>query len=121
MRIREKKTTSTIKMKTLKILLAILSLFLCIGIISCEDKNDEISYVKGYIVGTFVCGKENPDGIVESSSPRGYCIVLENSKQASDAYPPKIDFYTFDNLKDTFNLPEDIMVDGCDSNNCGPI
>ncbi len=108
-------------MKTIRISSVILVLFLCIGIISCEDKNDEISYTKGYIIGTFVCGKENSEGMVKGATPRGYCIVLENNKQELDTYPPQINFYTFDNLKDAFNLPEDIMVDECDSNNCGPI
>lgn len=102
-------------------------LFLC-GIIvltvySCEKEDiPELSdFVEGYIVGTFICDEdksENGQG-TGSKTDRGYCILLEGSKNTDYHWP--MDFYTFNIPSDLFYFLSEIFSVPVDGSNCGPV
>lgn len=105
-------------MKTKTILMMMIALFLMVGETGCE-KEEYPDYVEGYIVASFVGDKIGEDGIATGETPRGFCILLENSKNENSHYP--MDFYTFNLPENLFHFLEEIITGGCNGNDCGPV
>jgi len=95
----------------------LLLLPLCVVLlgIGCDDEKDEYSgFVEGYVVGSFVGDEVNAGGqATDNKAPRGYCILLEESKNKP------MDFYTF-NFPDTLFAFPDGVISSYNSYNCGP-
>ncbi|RNC63270.1 hypothetical protein [Proteiniphilum sp. X52] len=105
-------------MKRKTFLFAAISLLLLLGGAGCE-KEGYSDYVEGYIVASFQADKIGEDGIASGRTPIGFCILLENSKNENSNYP--IDFYTFNLPDGLLDFPKELIVSGCNGNNCGPI
>lgn len=85
-----------------------------------KDENTKNSdYVNGYIIGSFVCDEfDRVTGeATGNKTPRGYCILLEGSANASSHWP--MDYYTFNLPAELFNFPEEIIHE-LDGYTCGP-
>ena len=96
---------------------------LIVLVFSCCDTNVErdeyTDLVEGYIVGSFVCyTTDSKTGQANEFPERGFCIFLENSKNAETQ--TQMDFYTFNLPDGLFVLPEEIISENHNYNNCGP-
>jgi len=103
-------------MKTKNLKLSMLILLLAFINTGCQKDDNESEFIEGYITGTFKC-YENATGTSNNKpTPRGFCVLLENSKNADSQKP--MDFYTFNLPEDFFNFPKGILLDR--GNDCGP-
>ena len=100
----------------------VILLFTFVGA-GCQDENEpEFSDpVKGYIIGSFVGVKINPETGESTGikTERGYCILVEGKDGSENKF--EMDFYTFDLPSDLFNFSEDILSSTYNSDNCGPV
>ncbi|WP_418892294.1 hypothetical protein [Limibacterium fermenti] len=108
-------------MKIKKLLLVMSFLFIITGMGGCDDEEKEYSdYVEGYIVGSFICNKTNKKtGSAIDKTKRGYCILLNGSKNTAAHWP--MDFYTFEFPDGEFSFPNEFLSPDIDGNNCGPV
>ena len=109
-------------MKTITNILLLCGIIILMAF-SCEKEDiPELSdFVEGYIVGTFICDEdksENGQG-TGSKTDRGYCILLEGSKNTDYHWP--MDFYTFNLQSEIFDFPTEILSVLFDGSNCGPV
>ncbi|MCX6238372.1 MAG: hypothetical protein NTY07_12590 [Bacteroidia bacterium] len=94
-------------------------LLILIGI-SCNKEAESTGFVEGYIVGSFVSELVNKETgqATGSKTPRGYCILLADSKNANTPWP--MDFYAFELPGDPIVFPLNILSPLHDGSNCGP-
>lgn len=86
---------------------------------STKEDNDP-NYVDGYIVSSFVCEKTDASGqAIGENTERGYGILLKDSKNANSHWA--IDFYTFNLPIDLLDFPQEILFEGSNGDNCGPV
>ena len=106
-------------MKRLKQLCYLLLMFLVLT--SCTTyENNESTYIEGYIVSSFICDKTDASGqSTGNHTKRGYGILLEDSENSEVHWA--IDFYAFNLPEDLFDFPIEILSEGSNSNNCGPV
>jgi len=103
------------KVKFIAVYLLLLPLCIILFGAGCDDDKDEYSnIVEGYIVGSFVGDEVNAEGeAAGNKTPRGYCILLEESKNKT------MDFYSF-NFPDTlFSFPDGV-ISSYNTYSCGP-
>jgi hypothetical protein len=61
--------------------------------------------VEGYVVGSFIGDEINTEGEAKGNkTERGYCILLEESKNKC------MDFYTFDFPDTMFAFPDENLI-----------
>lgn len=104
-------------MKILKPLVYVLVLVVA----ACSSNDDDLSdVVEGYIVSSFICEKTDASGQATGIvTERGYGILLDTDKN-TQAHRT-IDFYTFNLPENQFDFPQEIIGNGSDGANCGPI
>jgi hypothetical protein len=108
------------KLKTLTTFLLLLPLCVVLLGSGCED--EYYGFVEGYVVGSFICYEvDNETGQATGDfTERGYCILLEDSKNADIHWP--MDFYTFDIPQGLIDIPEGVLSNPIDydGSSCGP-
>lgn len=95
-------------------------LLLALMMVGCDKEAETTGFVEGYIVGSFVSdlvNKETGQG-TGNKTPRGYCILLADSKNANTPWP--MNFYTFELPGDLINFPANILSPLYNGSNCGP-
>lgn len=105
-------------MKTISLLISVL-IVLFLLVTGCKKDEGSLT-VEGYIVGSFISDELNKETgqTTGNKTPRGYCIILTNSKNADNLWP--MDFYTFNLPQGLINFPENILTPEYNGNNCGP-
>jgi hypothetical protein len=86
----------------LLLLLPVCMVLLGAGCEKEETRPEFIGPIEGYITGTFICYEKNNEthATTDNPTPRGFCILIEGSKNKNSNYP--MDFYTF-------NFPEGLI------------
>ena len=81
---------------------------------SCEKEKNSFKTAEGYIIGSFRCDEtDGQNGLATGeSTPQGFVIVFENGNDS---------LYTFSLSENLFDFPSDILAQGANVNNCGPI
>jgi hypothetical protein len=107
-------------MKTTFLKIKVFILLLALMIVGCDKEAETTEFGEGYIVGSFVSDLVNKETgqATGSKTPRGYCILLADSKNANTPWP--MDFYAFELPGDLINFPANILSPLYDGSNCGP-
>lgn len=97
-------------------------LLLAIPFACTTSTNEDLTpnFVEGYLVSSFVCEKTGASGqAIGENTKRGYGILLMDSKSANSHWP--LDFYTFNLPTDLFDFPQELLSDGPNGADCGPV
>jgi len=107
-------------MKIIFLKINVFILLLAIIGISCNKQAETTGFVEGYIVGSFVSDLVNKETgqATGSKTPRGYCILLADSKNSNAPWP--MDLYAFKLPGDPINFPVNILSPLYNGSNCGP-
>lgn len=99
------------------LLLLFVVLFACT---ESTNEDNESTYMEGYIVSSFVCEKTNASGqAIGENTKQGYGILLKDSKNNNNHWA--VDFYTFNLPKDLFDFPQELLFEGSNGDDCGPV
>lgn len=95
-------------------ILLISVIFVFVTFFNCQDENNSFKSAEGYIVGSFRCNESDGENGVftGNSTPQGFVIVFENENDS---------VYTFSLSEYIFEFPAEILEQGANVYNCGPI
>jgi hypothetical protein len=104
------------KLKLLTIFLLLLPACVILFGVGCDEEDEYSDFVEGYVVGSFIGDEINTEGeATGNKTERGYCILLEASKNK------QMDFYTYNFPNTMFTFPDEILSASYNGYNCGPV